>query len=71
MMEKQKEDLRERLQKDDEFLEEFVTNLKEKNVEVVDHLKTDISAEYVFIKLLDKVKQHMVNRIDLIEKELA
>lgn len=70
-MEKQREDLRERLSKDDEFLEDLVNNLKERNVEVVDHLKTDISAEYVFIKLLDKVKNHMVNRTDLIEKELA
>lgn len=39
-------------------MEEFGTALKEKNVFVIDDIKTDISAEFVFIKLLDRMKEN-------------
>jgi hypothetical protein len=32
-------------------------------------MSTDISAEYVHIKILDKLKNHMQHRTDLIERE--
>jgi hypothetical protein len=71
MLEKQQEACREQLEKDNAFIEEFVEALKEKRVEVVENLNTDISAEYVHIKLVDKLKGHLKYRIDLIEREQA
>ena len=47
MLEKQREGLRERREKDETFIEEFSNALKEKNVFVIDDIKTDISAEFV------------------------
>lgn len=55
MMEKFRTELRERREKDEAFLEEFGNALKEKSVFVIDDIKTDISADFVFIKLLDKI----------------
>lgn len=52
-------------------MEEFVEALKEKRVEVVENLNTDISAEYVHIKIVDKLKGHLKYRHDLIEREQA
>ena len=69
MLEKVQESTREQLEKDGTFLEEFVEALKEKQVEIVENLNTDISAEYVHIKLIDKLKGHMKYRKDLIERE--
>ena len=68
MMDKYRTELRERRDKDEGFLEEFGTALKDKNVFVIDEIKTDISAEFVFIKILDKIQDHFVRRKDLIEK---
>jgi hypothetical protein len=47
--------LRQRREKDEAFLEEFGTAMKEKKVVVIDDIKSDISAEYVFVKLLDRI----------------
>lgn len=47
MIEKYRESLRERREKDEAFIEEFGTSMKEKNVFVIDDIKTDISAEFV------------------------
>ncbi len=71
MKEKFEEALKERREKDEAFMEEFGAALKEKNVFVIDDIKTDISAEYVFIKLLDRMKENFQNRGDLIEKQQA
>ena len=71
MKEKYMETLRERREKDDAFIEEFGGALKEKNVFVIDEIKTDISAEYVFIKLLDRMKDNFSGRVDLIERQMA
>ena len=43
--------------------------MKENGVEVIDNVNTDISAEYVHIKLLDKLKARIQLRTDLIERE--
>lgn len=67
-MEKVRTDLRERREKDETFIEEFSTALKDKNVYVIDDIKTDISADFVFIKILDKIKDNFLKRKDLIER---
>jgi len=71
MLDKEKETLKERREKDETFMEEFGTALKEKGVTVIDDLKADVSADYVFIKLLDKIKDNFSLRKDIIEKEQA
>lgn len=65
------EKMRELLEKDSAFLEEFADKLKENGVEVIDNIQTDISADYVHIKILDKLKARMSLRKDLIEREQA
>jgi adenylate/nucleoside-diphosphate kinase len=57
-------------------LESFVEGIKGEDslnpkVVVVEPINTDISAEYVHIKILDKIKNHMQHRTDLIEREQA
>jgi len=58
MLEKEREQLRESRAADDGFFEEFSTALKEKEVFVIDDIKSDISFEFVFIKLLDRIKNN-------------
>ncbi len=71
MMEEEREKLRAIRESDEGFLEEFGTAMKDKNVVVLDELKTDISADYVFIKLLDKIKSFFFERDNIIERDLA
>jgi len=47
MIEAEVETLTNLRSKDEEFLEEFVSTLRDKNVEVIDSIVTDVSAEYV------------------------
>jgi adenylate/nucleoside-diphosphate kinase len=65
------EKMRELLDKDTAFLDEFAEKMKENGVEVIDGLNTDISADFVHIKLLDKIKSRMQLRGNLIEREQA
>jgi hypothetical protein len=51
------------------FLDDFAEKLKENGVEVIEGINTDISADYVHIKLCDKLKTRMQLRGDLIERE--
>ena len=69
MTEKFREVLRQRREADEAFIDEFGTALKEKGVIVIDDIKSDISAEYVFIKILEKIKENFTMRNDLIEKQ--
>lgn len=39
-------------------MEEFGNQLKEKFVFVIDDIKTDISAQFVFLKILDRIKDN-------------
>jgi hypothetical protein len=71
MIAEEKEKLQEQRQKDEDFLDEFKGFLLEKNVEVVDNISTDISPEYVFIKLQNILEKRIKNRHDLIEREQA
>jgi hypothetical protein len=52
------------LEKDAAFLESFVEGLKGEDtnnpkVQIVEPINSDISAEYVHIKILDKLKNHI------------
>ena len=49
--------------------QEIIKKLKENGVEVIEGINTDISADYVHIKLCDKLKSRMQLRGDLIERE--
>lgn len=62
------------MEKDAAFLEAFAEGIKGEDslnpkVVVIDPINTDISADFVHIKILDKIKTHMQNRENLIEKE--
>lgn len=68
--------MKEQLEKDAAFLESFIEGIKGEdslNPKVVcfEAINTDISADYVHIKILDKIKNHMQFRADLIEREQA
>lgn len=65
------EKMREQIDKDTAFLEEFAEKMKENGVEVIEGINTDISADYVHIKLQDKLISRMQLRRDLIEREQA
>lgn len=71
MLEKDREQLREARTNDDTFFEEFGTALKDKQVFVVDDIKADMSAEFILIKLLDRIKDNLQYRKDMIERQLA
>ena len=59
MLEKDREVLRESRGNDETFFEEFSTALKDKQVFVIDDIKSDISSEFLLIKLLDKIKDNL------------
>jgi hypothetical protein len=71
MEEVEREKLREQRTNDDAFFEEFAQVLKDKLVFVIDDIKSDMSAEFVNIKLLDRIKDNFAFRKDLIERQLA
>jgi len=54
---------------DAEWLEAFTEALVEKNLPVIKEIKTDISAEFVHIKLVDQLKDHFQLRQSLIERQ--
>ena len=69
MLEAEKEKLKEMRDRDETFLQELYDALREKQVEVIDSISTEISAEYVHIKILSLLKQRTQFRKDLIERE--
>ena len=71
MIEKELETLRAQREQDEEFLTAFSEAIKEKGYPVLDNIKTDTTAEYVFVKLVDKLQDNFLRRDDLIEKQLA
>ena len=58
MMADQKEKITQQREADEAFLEEFKATLQEKGIPVIDDIRTDISADFVFIKLIEKLKNH-------------
>lgn len=71
MLEKEREALREARGADDAFFEEFAGVLKDKQVFVVDDIRADTSSEFVLIKLLDRIKDNLQYRRDMLERQLA
>lgn len=71
MEEVEREKLREQRTNDDAMFEEFAQVLKDRLVFVVDDIKSDMSADFVNIKLLDRIKDNFQFRKDLIERQLA
>lgn len=68
--------MKEQLEKDAAFLESFVEGIKgedtlNQKVVVVEPINSDISADFVHIKILEKLKNHMQFRENLIEREQA
>lgn len=52
-------------------MEGLANAFREKGVPVLDNVKTDTSAAFVFVKLLDQLKDHFQLRPDLIERSQA
>lgn len=59
MLEAEKAVIRTQLEADEAFLTSFVEACAEKNIQVIDNLKTDQSAQFAFVKLLDKLKDRI------------
>ena len=68
MLEKEREALREARTADDTLFEELGQALKDKQVFVVDDIRADTSADFVQIKLLDRIKDSLQFRKDMIER---
>jgi hypothetical protein len=68
MMNKQKEVITAQREADEAFLAEFSEALKEKGVPVIDDISTDTSADFVFVRLNDRIKAHLQMRPDLLER---
>jgi hypothetical protein len=71
MLDKVREQLRESRGNDDTFFEEFSTVLKDKQVFVVDDIKADASSDFIMIRLLDRIKDNLQYRKDMLERQLA
>jgi len=56
---------------DEAFIEEFSNALKEKGILVIDDVKADTSADFVFVKLNSKLHNNFQMRNDLIERQQA
>lgn len=68
MEEEYREKLREQRTADDTLFDEFIQALKDKQVFVIDDIKGDMSAEFVHVKLLDRIKDNFAHRKDIIER---
>lgn len=68
MLEKEREALREARTADDTLFEELGQALKDKQVFVVDDIRADTSADFVLMKLLDRIKDSLQFRKDMIER---
>jgi hypothetical protein len=69
MMNKQKETIQEKIEADRAFLQDFAEALREKGVPVIDDIETETSADFVFVKLNDRIKSHFQMRPDLLERQ--
>lgn len=71
MLEKEREILREARTADETFFEELLPILADKKVDIIDNIKADTSADFILIKLLDRMNDNLQYRKDLIERQLA
>ena len=68
MIKAQEEKITEQREADEGFLEEFKGALEEKGVPIIDNIKTDVSADFVNVKLVDLLKDFITYRDDIIER---
>jgi hypothetical protein len=72
MFEGERNDIKEQRDGDLEFMEAFKEGFTEKcGPKSIVTIKTDTSADFVFIKLMDHLKDRFQMRPDLIEREQA
>lgn len=71
MMTAQQEAITTQIEADQAFLGEFAEALREKGIPVIDDINTDTSAEFVFVKLVDRLKANFQMRPDLLERQQA
>lgn len=71
MKEKEQETLTEQRTNDNDYLDALVEALTEKNLPVIKEVKTDTSAQFIHLKLVDLLKNHFKQRNSLIERMLA
>ena len=68
MLNVQKTALTEQRAEEDAFFDDLIARLKERQVFVIDDIKSDQSQQYVQIKILDRIKDNLQFRKDMIER---
>lgn len=71
MLNVQKTALTEQRAEEDAFFDDLIARLKERQVFVIDDIKSDQSQQYVQIKILDRIKDNLQFRKDMIERQLT
>ena len=64
----QKTALTEQRGEEDAFFEDLITRLNQREVFVIDNIRSDHSEQYVMIKILDRIKDNLQFRKDMIER---
>lgn len=62
MLETFREGIRTQREQDEEFLNGLVDKMTEKGVPIISNIKSDLSPQFVLIKLLDQLKDHFERR---------
>ena len=63
--------LTEQRAEEDAFFDDLSTRFKERQVFVIDDIKSDWKPEYVMVKILDRIKDNLQFRKDMIERQLT
>jgi len=62
MLETYREGIRTQREQDEEFLNGLIEKMTEKGVPIISNIKSDLSPQFVLIKLLDQLKDHFERR---------
>jgi hypothetical protein len=62
MLETFREGIRTQREQDEEFLNGLIEKMTEKGVPIISNIKSDLSPQFVLIKLLDQLKDHFERR---------
>jgi len=63
--------LTEQRAEEDAFFEDLSARLKERQVFLIDDIKSDWKPDYVMVKILDRIKDNLQFRKDMIERQLT
>lgn len=69
MMDAEVEKLTATREADVEFFDAFKEDLEAKKIKFIDTISTDTSADFVFLKIIDKLHENFRMRPDLIERQ--